>query len=249
MEAGRFNGEVGVRSRLLRAAAVLLATALQSAALAGRPLEPTSASGQEPAPAPRRPRSRHPIADSVERSVDRVLKAHRRLCGPADQQGVPCFPVTVAVEGPRFSVAEALRRYRVDGREPTGAPSNSEMLEQLSGRPATSPPITFLSIDPVCTAKSLIRSLSGKPNTFYLYRFSDRQGDRPLLTDRELNPESYASRPDVHYEFLGKFSGECEAIAAWRKALRQSEPKPADDPRPPQAAPTRAPGEEEAPPP
>jgi hypothetical protein len=235
-----------LRSGLLRAGVALSAVLLHTVAIGDTPPRPPAASEKgetQAAPASARRRSRHPIEDSIDRAVDKVLKAHQRPCEVADREGVPCFPVTLAVEGPKYSVADALRHYRVSGREPASAPTNDEMQEQLSGRPATSPPVTFVSIDPVCTTKSLIRSLSGKPNTFYLYRFTDRQGERPLLTDRKLNPESYASRPDIHYEYLGRFSGECEAIAAWRRALRHVEPAPADDPRP------STPREEEAPPP
>ncbi len=45
-----------------------------------------------------------------------------------------------------------------------------------------------------------------------------------------LDPKAYAANLDFHYEYLGKFDGECEAVAAWRKALREAtEPKPVPD--------------------
>jgi hypothetical protein len=206
----------------------------------------SAAAPGNPASAPRR--SRRPIADSVERSVERVLRAHEGPCPYAERDSVPCFPVSLEVEGPRFSVVEALRRYRVTDQRPApGPPTSAEMFGHMHG-----PPKGGASFDPVCAVKSLIRSFSGGTNTFYLYRFSDRQGERPLLTDRKLNPEAYASRPDIHYEFLGTFSGECEAIAAWRKALRESRSASETDEEPsprPGGAPTPVSPEATRPPP
>jgi hypothetical protein len=81
--------------------------------------------------------------------------------------------------------------------------------------------------DPVCAVKSLWKKLKGEGGPYYLYRTWDSGGDEPLLTDHELDPEDFASRPDFRYELVGKFDGECAAVAAWRKALREaSEPSP-----------------------
>ena len=43
-----------------------------------------------------------------------------------------------------------------------------------------------------------------------------------MLTDRVLDPKAYAANLDVQYEYMGQFDGECEAVAAWRKALRKA---------------------------
>jgi hypothetical protein len=76
---------------------------------------------------------------------------------------------------------------------------------------------------------------------FYLYRLSDGREDRPVLTDRKIDLAVHASNPQARYEYLGEFSGECEAIAAWRKALREAvAPPPVQDGAPPAAAPGSA---------
>jgi hypothetical protein len=136
--------------------------------------------------------------------------------------------VSVEQEGPRFSVAEALRRYRATGGPAPGVPTRAEIQNQMSGKPLSAS--GGVSFDPVCTVKNLVKKLSGGNTTFYLYRMWDERGERPLLTDREIDPKAYASNPAVGYEFLGKFDGECAAVAAWRQALRKAvEPKPAPE--------------------
>jgi len=218
-----------VRSTLRLAAAVILAF-VGSPAPAQDPVpSPT------PAPDPARtssrqhsPRSRRPIHDSIDRVVESVVVAHMKPCDVAQQQGVPCFPVSVEQEGPRFSVAEALRRYNADDRPATGVPTVAEIQGQMSGAPQSAS--GGVGFDPVCTAKNLVKKLSGRNTTFHLYRMADERGERPLLTDRKLDPKAYAANPTVHYEYLGQFDGECAAVAAWRKALRQAtEPAPLPD--------------------
>jgi len=104
----------------------------------------------------------------------------------------------------------------------------AEIQDQMSGAPQSAS--GSVSFDPVCTARNLVRKLSGSNTTFYLYRMRDERGERPLLTDRELDPKAYAANADVRYEYLGKFDGECAAVAAWRQALRKAtEPAPFPD--------------------
>jgi hypothetical protein len=185
------------------------------------PAEPalTTAAAPTSLPVPRR--RRRPIAEAVEKAVDEVMRRHYDPCSPAIARGVPCFPSSVDKEGPRYSVADALRKYRPDGRRAEGAPiTATEMLQHSSAAPASAS--GGVSTDPVCAAKSLIRRISGK-GRLYLYRLTDGHGTvRPVLTDRKIEPAVYASNPDARYEYLGDFAGECEAIAAWRKALRES---------------------------
>jgi hypothetical protein len=141
----------------------------------------------------------------VEQAAERVVDAHVQPCQAADREGVPCFPVSVEQEGPRFSVAEALRLYRGGGRVTPG-----------------------VGLDPGCGAKKLFRKLKGK--VFYVYRTWDARGERPLLTDRPLDPKAYAANPAFRYALVGKYSGDCEALAAWRKALREANaPAPLPD--------------------
>ncbi len=204
-----------MRSKLQLAGTMLLAVALVQRV--------TPAAGQDPAPTPSptpQPSPQPPIAASVDRYVDRVLKAHENPCERADRQGVPCFPVTVEAEGPRFSVADALRRYRADGRSAPGPPTTAEARQHLTGAQRSAS--GGVSGDPGCIAKSLVRVIKGGSNSFYLYRVYDGHDQHPLLTDREIDPKTFASNPLVSYEPLGKFTGECDAVAAWRKALREA---------------------------
>ena len=181
-----------------------------------------------------------PIRDSIDRVVEAVVLKHLMPCDEAKRQGVPCFPVAVEEEGPRFSVAEALRRYRGTGSPAPGPPTVAEIQSQMSGAPQSAS--GGVGFDPGCTVKKLFGKLSG--TTFYLYRTWDARGERPMLTDHPLDPKAYAANVDFQYEFLGKYSGECEAVAAWRAALRK-----ATGPPPLDAEDWREPPDAEAPPP
>jgi hypothetical protein len=141
--------------------------------------------------------------------------------------------VSVEQEGPPFSVADALRRWRPDSSpSPSRPPTVAETAPFLSGAP-TSTVGNVASFDPVCAGKSLLKHLGGKNDTYYLYRTWDARGERPLLTERPLDPKAYASNPEFRYELIGKFDGECEAVAAWRKALREATQPEADGATPP----------------
>jgi len=200
-----------VRSTLRVASVVVLA----SIAVPPAPAEPPAASP----PPSARPRSRR-IRDSIDRAVEAVVLAHMKPCDLARREGVPCFPVTVEQEGPRFSVADALRRYRATGRPAPGVPTVAEIQGQMSGAPQSAS--GGVGFDPVCTTKNLVKKLSGRSTTYHLYRTWDARGERPMLTDRKLDPEDYAANTDFHYEYLGEYDGECAAVAAWRKALREA---------------------------
>lgn len=193
--------------------------------------EPTPSPTPKPSPGPKgRARARRSIRLSIDRAVTEVLDAHEQPCERAEREGMPCFPITVETEGPRFSVAEAMRRYRPLGGKPApgGAPTNSEMQEQLTGRRW---PHAGVGFDPGCAAKSLARSLRTGSNTFYLYRLQDTTGTRPLLLDHKLSRDTLRTRPEIR-ELVGEYFGECEAMAAWRKALReQVAAEQAADPR------------------
>ncbi|HEX9188705.1 MAG TPA: hypothetical protein VGB87_16615 [Vicinamibacteria bacterium] len=202
------------------------------------PATPSPVQEAAAAPAPRAGAT--PIRDSVERAIDAVVLKHLQPCRRAREQGVPCFPTSVEEEGPRFSVAEALRRYRGKGSPAPGPPTVAEIQSQMSGAPQSAS--GGVGFDPGCTAKKLFGKLRG--TTFYLYRTWDARGERPMLTDRPLDPTRYAANVGFQYELLGKFSGECEAVAAWRAALRR-----ATEPPPLEAEDWREPPEAEAPPP
>ncbi len=183
---------------------------------------------------------RTPIRDSIDRVVERVVLAHLGPCQLAGREGVPCFPVAIEQEGPRFSVAEALRRYRSDGsRAPGGVPTVSEIQAEMNAAPSGPPPSAAggVGFDPGCTAKNLWKKLSGKSTTYYLYRTWDARGERPMLTDHKLDAEDYRANLDFRFEFVGQFDSECAAVSAWNQALRDAvERQGAPEPeRPPDA--------------
>jgi hypothetical protein len=187
---------------------------------------PAWAQDSVPSTRPGRAARRRPIRDSIDRVLDAVVLARMKPCDVAERQGVPCFPVSVEQEGPRFSVAEALRRYRGTGSPAPGVPTSAEIQEQMSGAPQSAS--GGVGFDPVCTVKKLFGKKAG--TTFYLYRTWDERGERPMLTDHPLDPKAYALNPSFRYEYLGKFDGECAAVAAWRQALRKvTEPKSLPD--------------------
>jgi hypothetical protein len=228
----------------VRAAAIglaILAGAEAAPAAFGQDAPAAGASEQPAAtkPAAAARRRQRTIHEAVEKAVDEVMRRHYDPCAAAARKGVPCFPTGIDVVGPRFSVADAMRKYRPDGRRAEGAPiTASEMREQMSGAPLSDS--GGASLDPVCTVKSLIRRMSGT-GKFYLYRLSDGREQRPVLTDRRIDPAVYASNPLAVYEYLGEYTGECEAIAAWRKALREAvAPPPIDESAAPPVAPPPA---------
>jgi hypothetical protein len=90
-----------------------------------------------------------------------------------------------------------------------------------------------VGVDPVCGARKLWKKLQGKGTAYHLYRTWDERGERPLLTDHRLDPEDFRTNPHFHFEYLGEFGGECEAVAAWNKALRDALDRESSPPTPP----------------
>ena len=178
---------------------------------------PALAVAQNPSRARRRGT---PVRDSIDRVIEQVVLAHLVPCEAASRKGVPCFPIGIEQEGPRFSVADALRRYRGTGAPAPGVPTVKDIQGQMSGAPQSAS--GGVGTDPVCGARLLWKKLQGKNTTYHLYRTWDERGERPLLTDHRLDPEDYRTNPQFHFEYLGEFSGECAAVAAWNKALRDA---------------------------
>ena len=207
-----------MRSTIRLAGVVVLA----SAGLDG----PATAQSPVPTPKPSAVARRRPVQESVDRAVEAVLLAHEKPCERAGRLGVPCFPVSVEQEGPRFSVAEALRRYRGTGSPAPGPPTTSETMGFLSGAPLSAS--GSVGFDPVCVARKLFGKHAG--TTFHLYRVWDERGERPLLTEKPLDPEHFRGNPALRYVLVGTYKGECEAVAAWRQALREARaPEPLPD--------------------
>ena len=190
-------------------------------------LLPTAASAQA---LPARPR-RTPIRDSVDRVIDRVVLAHLGPCRLAGREGVPCFPISIDRER-RYSVADSMRSYRGTGPASPSVPTTADIQGQMSGAPQSAS--GGVGFDPVCTVKNLVKKLSGNGTTYYLYRTWDARGERPMMTDRKLDPFEYQSSPGFRFEYLGSFDSECAAVAAWNKALRDAVEKKPEAEGPPE---------------
>jgi hypothetical protein len=193
-------------NRGITLALVLMAGALRVSAQAPAP---TPSPTPSPTPIPRRP-----IAESVEPAVERYLSEHGEPCTRAAAERIPCYPVVVEAHGPTYSVAESLRSWKPD------------LSAGAVGNPPVSPwgtPVGGVGFDPVCIGKSVAKSLRGKNDTYYLYRLWDQAGEHAVLRDRPLEPGQPSSAGSPRFELLGKIEGECEAIAAWRKANREAE--------------------------
>jgi hypothetical protein len=190
-------------------------------------LLPTAASAET---LPARPR-RTPIRDSVDRVIDRVVLAHLGPCQLAGREGVPCFPISIDRER-RYSVADSMRSYRGTGAASPSVPTTADIQGQMSGAPQSAS--GGVGFDPVCTVKNLVKKLSGNGTTYYLYKTWDARGERPMMTDRKLDPFEHQSSPGFRFEYLGSFDSECAAVAAWNKALRDAVEKKPEAEGPPE---------------
>jgi hypothetical protein len=145
------------------------------------------------------------------------MEAERKEpCQKAKAASVPCFPVSTDLYGPVFSVRDSLRNLGASaGQSPNRPPTTSELTPFRPG-PQT-PIVPLASFDPVCAVKSALKAVKGRNDVYYLYRVRDPQGERVALYDRRLDPGAYQGE----LELLGRFEGECEAIAAYRALDRE----------------------------
>ena len=172
-----------------------------------------------PSPSPR------PIADSVEKVVERLEAERKDPCLKAAREKVPCFPVKTEEKGFDASVRESLGLLGpAEKASPDRPPTREEMGPY---RPGSTTPTVGVTIDPVCVGKSALKRLRGKNDVYYLYRVRDVHGERVVLYDHRLD----ASRFQGDIAFLGRFDGECEAEAAYRREQRRTLP-PASPPPP-----------------
>lgn len=167
--------------------------------------------------------------------MNRIEDAREDPCKKAAQEGTPCFPVSTTVRGEEFSVRKSLGLPDPEKSKPApgGAPTVAEMGPYRPGPKAI--PIPLVKFDPGCVGKRILKSLKGKNDTYYLYRVRDTQGERVALYDRKLEAETFQGE----LAFLGKFDGECDALAAYRHEEAKSPPSGAARPRPsPSATPS-----------
>lgn len=192
---------------------VMLALVLASGTLpAAAPPQATPSPSPSPSPTPLPPR---PIAESVEPAVERYLREHGRPCTRAEAERIPCFPVSVEAHGPTYSVAESLRDWKPDPVPPKAG----HLSVGVTPSGTVFPQVGF---DPVCAGKSLVKGLRGKNDTYYLYRVWDEAGEHAVMRDRPLEPGQSTGVGAPQFVLIGKIEGECEAIAAWRKANREA---------------------------
>jgi len=174
------------------------------------------------------------VTDSVDRVVNRMEDAREDPCRKAAAEGRPCFPVETRIKGEEYSVRKSLGLPdpHKDKPAPGTPPTVAEMGPYRPGLEAT--PINVFSFDPGCVGKRILKSLKGKNDTYYLYLVRDIHGERVALYDRRLEAEKFQGE----LAFLGKFDGECEAIAAYRHEAAKLPPPPS--PRPPSPSPRPA---------
>jgi hypothetical protein len=174
-----------------------------------------------PSPSP----SPHPITDSVERVIDRLEEEGKDPCLESVRENIPCFPVKAEKKGFDASVRESLGILGPAKKPSPDRPPTREELEAYRPHPAK--PLISKTVDPVCIGKSALKHLKGKNDVYYLYRLRDVHGERVALYDHRLD----ASRFQGEIALLGRFDGECEAQAAFRREQRRTTP-PASPPPP-----------------
>lgn len=147
-------------------------------------------------------------------------RQRKEPCAKARAEGVPCFPVSTDIYGPIFSVRDSLRDLGAkNGPGPNRPPTTSELTPFRPG--SATPSVPLASFDPGCVVKSALKALKGKNDVYYLYRVRGPQGERVALYDHQLDPAGYQG----DLEFLGRFEGECEALAAYRVLDRELQKK------------------------
>jgi hypothetical protein len=168
------------------------------------------------------------VSDSVDRVVNRMEDERADPCAKPAAEGRPCFPVETTIKGETYSVRKSLGLPdpQKGKTAPGGAPTVAEMGPYRPGLEAI--PLNVFSFDPGCVGKRILKSLKGRNDTYYLYRVRDIQGERVALYDRRLTAENFQGE----LAFLGKFDGECEAIAAYRHEAAKLPPPPSPRPRP-----------------
>jgi hypothetical protein len=170
-----------------------------------------------------------PIRDSIDRVVARVLAEENSPCRKADEDGIPCFPITIETAGtvgPTVSVRDSLREIGSDNRPGPNRPPT--VKEAAPYRPGPASAVGSVGFDPGCAGKAALKWLKGQNDTYYLYRVRGRGAVRILMYDHPADPSSFQGE----VELLGRIDGECGAVAAYRHAEQEaSSPPPDSDPK------------------
>ncbi len=173
------------------------------------PILDRAVAAEDPPPTTLPPR---PIRDSIEEVVERLEKEREDPCRKTVAEGKPCFPASTSVKGPEASVREALGVLLPDTAPSPDRPPTKHGLAPYRPGPVE-PVIPLVKFDPGCVGKSVPKKLKGRNDTYYLYRLRDVHGVRVALYDRRVDATTFQG----DLEFLGKFDGECDALAAYRR--------------------------------
>ena len=99
--------------------------------------------------------SKTPLTDSIEPAVERFVRERLSPCGGA--RGVPCFPVTLEVQGRQYSVREGLENLPFDSRPVPGTvPSAADMIQQGANPRSASGSVGFDPKMVVCKTRQLL---------------------------------------------------------------------------------------------
>jgi len=215
--------------RVGRAAArVLAASLLVVAAARGQPVDPPTrdrASDQEADAKTSHAEQKETQDDgapSLETTIDRAVRKiedeRREQCRDADAKAVPCFPISVEADR-RERLNQALARLRKNNPDVGHGVIPEDPL--APARPTPVPAANVVSFDPGCAVKALIKGFKGENQHFYLYRVKGVMGESIALRERPLTPAGDEKRAPLEFKLLGEYDGECEAVAAHAKALRE----------------------------
>lgn len=200
MGASAGAGRAGLALALFLAAAVVPAQ------------QPSPSPSPSPAPSPSLT-----VMEMAEQVIDALEAVAEDPCRKAQEEGLPCFPATsTAVQGPRVSVRESLGLKLPEEQWSPGRPPTEKELKTFRPGPQGEV-VNLVAFDPGCVGKSALKSLKGRSDTYWVYRLRDAQGERLALLDRPLDAAHFQG----HVEQVGRFDGECEAVAAYRHELRR----------------------------
>jgi len=152
-----------------------------------------------------------PFAESIEKATERSSQESQDPCALAEKRGVPCFPSNAEKDDDEVSVAESLKKWKEDA---SGYEGGNTTIRSPAGTPLS-------GFDPVHAVEGLVRILSGKNTTFFLYRVWDRSGERAVLRDDETPPVLDPTDRKAGYALVRKVRGQPAAIKAFDVLNRQ----------------------------
>src|SRR5262249_33587817 len=170
------------------------------------------------------------IRDSIDRVVVRVLAEESTPCHKADEEGIPCFPITIETAGtvgPTVSVQDSLNEIGGDKRPSPNRPPT--VAESAHHRPGPASAVGSGGFDAGGPGEAALNGLKGKNDPYSFYGGGAGGKERVLL----YAPPAELSSFQGEVELLGRFGGKCEALAAYRHAEQEATATaaPASDPK------------------